>query len=39
MISKVVYKGGLSTESPHLQSGKTIITAAPIDTPGKGKAF
>ncbi len=25
MISKVVYKGDLRTESTHLQSGETII--------------
>ena len=39
MISKVVYKGDLRTESTHLQSGKTIITDAPVDNQGKGKAF
>ena len=39
MISKVVYKGDLRTESTHLQSGETIITDAPIDNQGKGKAF
>ena len=39
MISKVVYMGDLRTESIHLQSGKTIITDAPIDNQGKGKAF
>mgnify|MGYP000102417219 CR=1 FL=1 len=39
MISKVVNKGDLRTESTHLQSGKTIITDAPVDNPGKGKAF
>ena len=37
MISKVVYKGNLRTESTHLQSGKTIITDAPVDN--QGKAF
>jgi uncharacterized OsmC-like protein len=31
--------GDLRTESIHLQSGKTIITDAPIDNQGKGKAF
>jgi uncharacterized OsmC-like protein len=39
MISKVVYKGDLRTESTHLQSGEIIITDAPIDNQGKGKAF
>jgi len=39
MISKVVYKGDLRTESTHLQSGETIITDAPVDNQGKGKAF
>ena len=39
MISKVVYMGDLRTESTHLQSGKTIITDAPVDNQGKGKAF
>ena len=28
MISKVVYKGDLRTESTHLQSGETIFTDA-----------
>lgn len=37
MISKVVYKGDLRTESTHLESGKTIITDAPVDN--QGKAF
>ena len=39
MISKVVNKGDLRTESTHLESGKTIITDAPVDNQGKGKAF
>jgi len=39
MISKVVHKGDLRTESIHLQSGRTIITDAPVDNQGKGKAF
>tara|TARA_B100001778_G_scaffold319750_1_gene309542 strand:- start:438 stop:839 length:402 start_codon:yes stop_codon:yes gene_type:complete len=39
MISKVKYKGELSTEAEHLRSGKTIITDAPIDNQGKGEAF
>ena len=37
MISKVVNKGDLRTESTHLESGKTIITDAPVDS--QGKAF
>ncbi len=39
MISKVVYKGDLRTEAIHLQSGNNIITDAPVDNEGKGKAF
>ena len=39
MISKVVNNGDLRTESTHLESGKTIITDAPVDNQGKGKAF
>ena len=35
MISKVVNKGDLRTESTHLESGKTIITDAPVDNQGK----
>lgn len=37
--SKIVYQGNLRTEASHLQSGKTIITDAPIDNNGKGEAF
>ncbi|MBC7653998.1 MAG: OsmC family protein [Oligoflexus sp.] len=37
--SKVVYNGGLRTTSTHLQSGKEIITDAPVDNQGKGEAF
>lgn len=37
--SKVIYNGGLRTTSTHLQSGKEIITDAPIDNQGKGEAF
>ena len=39
MISKVVYKGDLRTEAPHLRSGQIIITDAPVDNQGKGEAF
>lgn len=37
--SKVTYQGGLRTSAIHLQSGKEIITDAPIDNQGKGEAF
>jgi len=37
--SKIVYQGNLRTEATHLQSGKTIITDAPLDNNGKGEAF
>lgn len=37
--SKIVYQGNLRTESTHLQSGRTIITDAPVDNNGKGEAF
>lgn len=39
MTSKVTYKGDLRTECEHLQSGKVIITDAPLDNNGKGEAF
>jgi uncharacterized OsmC-like protein len=39
MTSTVKYLGDLRTESTHLSSGKKIITDAPIDNHGKGKAF
>lgn len=39
MLSKVIYKGGLRTESVHLQSQSTILNDAPIDNQGKGEAF
>lgn len=39
MTSKVIYKGGLRTEATHLASGQKIITDAPIDNRGLGKAF
>ncbi|MCS6823234.1 MAG: OsmC family protein [Cytophagaceae bacterium] len=32
----VCYKGGLTTESTHLKSGKVIHTDAPTDNHGKG---
>jgi uncharacterized OsmC-like protein len=37
--SKIIYQGGLRTESTHLQSGKVILTDAPVDNNGKGEAF
>ncbi|HEY0030417.1 MAG TPA: OsmC family protein [Bacteroidia bacterium] len=37
--AKIIYQGNLRTESTHLQSGKSIITDAPIDNNGKGEAF
>ena len=39
MISRVIYKGDLRTESTHLQSGSVIVTDAPKDNHGKGEAF
>jgi|SRR5690606_37832454 len=33
------YSGDLRTESIHLQSGKKLITDAPVDNNGKGEAF
>ncbi|WP_304063007.1 OsmC family protein [Pedobacter glucosidilyticus] len=37
--SKIIYSGSLRTTSTHVQSGKEIITDAPIDNKGKGEAF
>ncbi|WP_026905142.1 OsmC family protein [Pedobacter glucosidilyticus] len=37
--SKIIYNGSLRTTSTHVQSGKEIITDAPIDNKGKGEAF
>jgi len=39
MTSKVTYLGELRTSSIHLQSGREIITDAPIDNHGRGEAF
>jgi len=36
---KVEYKGDLSTEITHLDSGNTIITDAPKDNQGLGRTF
>ncbi len=37
--SNIVYKDNLRTEAVHLSSGEAIITDAPVDNNGKGKAF
>ncbi|MRX47997.1 OsmC family protein [Pedobacter puniceum] len=37
--TKIIYNGSLRTTSIHLQSGKEIITDAPVDNNGKGEAF
>jgi putative redox protein len=34
-----IYLGGLRTEATHLKSGNKVITDAPPDNNGKGKAF
>lgn len=39
MTSKVIYLGDLRTECEHLQSGKKMITDAPLDNQGKAEAF
>lgn len=39
MTSKVEYSGQLRTISTHIKSGEQIITDAPTDNNGKGKAF
>ena len=39
MTSKVNYLGDLRTSAIHIASDKNIITDAPIDNQGKGKAF
>ena len=36
---KVTYKGNLSTEMTHLDSGDTIVTDAPKDNQGLGRTF
>jgi len=38
-IAQITYKGDLRTEAVHLQSGKMVITDAPVDNNGKGEAF
>ena len=37
--SKIIYKNNLRTEAQHIASGQKIITDAPVDNNGKGKAF
>jgi uncharacterized OsmC-like protein len=39
MISTVKYIGDLRTEGIHILSSKKLITDAPLDNQGKGKAF
>ncbi|MCB1585464.1 MAG: OsmC family protein [Xanthomonadales bacterium] len=39
MTSKVNYQGQLRTHAVHLQSNSVVITDAPVDNHGKGKAF
>ena len=36
---KAKYTGNLRTEANHIQSGKNLITDAPVDNMGKGEAF
>jgi putative redox protein len=37
--STLKYLGNLRTELTHVQSGKVVITDAPVDNNGKGEAF
>lgn len=37
--SKVIYPGGLRTQSTHLASGDAYLTYASLDNQGKGVAF
>jgi len=37
--SKIKYLGSLRTEATHLQSGKKILTDAPVDNQGKSEFF
>ncbi|MGK0389954.1 MAG: putative redox protein [Maribacter sp.] len=39
ITSKIVYKGGLSTEATHVRSSTIITTDAPVDNRGKGESF
>ena len=38
-ISEISYQGNLRSVSRHLQSGREVITDAPVDNHGKGEAF
>jgi len=37
--ANIIYQNNLRTEAEHIASGEKIITDAPIDNNGKGKAF
>lgn len=37
--AKITYQGNLRTSAIHLKSGSELITDAPVDNRGKGKAF
>jgi uncharacterized OsmC-like protein len=37
--ARIVYTGGLHTETTHVHSGQMIETDAPVDNKGKGAAF
>jgi uncharacterized OsmC-like protein len=37
--ARIVYTGGLHTETTHVRSGQMIETDAPVDNKGKGAAF
>ncbi len=39
ITSTVTYTGNLRTTAEHKQSGKQVITDAPLDNQGKGEAF
>lgn len=39
ITSTIVYKGDLRTESTHVLSNSIVLTDAPLDNHGKGKAF
>lgn len=36
---RTIYLGDLRTEAEHVQSGRKVITDAPLDNQGKGQAF
>jgi len=36
---KTIYQGDLRTVSTHIQSGRELLTDAPVDNHGKGEAF